>query len=205
MKSRSKDIIIRTSKDFVQKPWKNGGGMTEELVAFPNAENYLWRISVASIRESGPFSLFEGFERVLIPLEGDIVLKHDGTKPVKLEVLKPYYFKGDWKTQCTLESAQAKDFNVIYRPGAVDVGIEVTTLEEEISVQKIGHRHFIYCVKGSCQFSEQEVGSHTLVEVVGDPRCTFGTRHREHPRHPERREGSHPNATIIQVTITSKT
>ena len=47
-------------------PWKNGGGSTTEIaVAPPGAgfDSFDWRISLATISHSGPFSTFAGIDR----------------------------------------------------------------------------------------------------------------------------------------------
>ena len=50
-------------------PWKNGGGSTTEIaIAPPGAglDDFDWRISLATISEDGPFSVFPGIDRTLI-------------------------------------------------------------------------------------------------------------------------------------------
>jgi environmental stress-induced protein Ves len=41
-------------------PWRNGGGRTRELLAWPSAEDWQLRVSVAEIEADGPFSAFPG-------------------------------------------------------------------------------------------------------------------------------------------------
>ena len=54
------------SKDFSVMPWKNGGGSTTELLIHPSSASvtssppFLWRISLATLDASGPFSTFAG-------------------------------------------------------------------------------------------------------------------------------------------------
>ncbi|MES2073748.1 MAG: HutD family protein [Pseudomonadota bacterium] len=50
------------------KPWKNGGGSTADVLAEPpgaSLEHFDWRVSLASIEGSGPFSEFKGVDRSL--------------------------------------------------------------------------------------------------------------------------------------------
>jgi environmental stress-induced protein Ves len=51
-------------------PWRNGGGVTRELVVFPVHENWHWRISVAEVTQDGPFSRYEGVQRWFAVLSG---------------------------------------------------------------------------------------------------------------------------------------
>ena len=43
-------------------PWRNGGGLTRELVASPEQSDWRWRMSVAEVTASGPFSRFDGMK-----------------------------------------------------------------------------------------------------------------------------------------------
>lgn len=55
--------IYRTA-DRVFRPWKNGGGETAEILAFPAGagfDDFSWRISTAIVAASGPFSAFPGW------------------------------------------------------------------------------------------------------------------------------------------------
>jgi environmental stress-induced protein Ves len=59
------------------QPWKNGGGQTRELVCQPagaSLQDFDWRISVATIAASGPFSSYPGVDRSITLLAGDGVL-----------------------------------------------------------------------------------------------------------------------------------
>ena len=52
--------VIR-NQDLTRIPWKNGGGTTAEVAAFPegsNFETFGWRISMADVTSDGPFSSF---------------------------------------------------------------------------------------------------------------------------------------------------
>jgi environmental stress-induced protein Ves len=55
------------------QPWRNGGGTTRELLAWPTsaaAGAWLLRVSVADITRDGPFSAFPGIHRVFAVLDG---------------------------------------------------------------------------------------------------------------------------------------
>jgi environmental stress-induced protein Ves len=62
--------IIRKSS-FAAQPWKNGGGITHEAMRVPaGGDSFLWRVSVAHIDSSGPFSDFAGYRRNMVLLRG---------------------------------------------------------------------------------------------------------------------------------------
>ena len=63
--------LIRLS-DAVASPWRNGGGVTRELAAWPaGSADWTWRISVAEVATSGPFSRFDGVQRWFAVLGGN--------------------------------------------------------------------------------------------------------------------------------------
>ena len=62
--------IIRQS-DFTVTPWKNGGGVTREALRVPpRGDSFHWRVSVAQIDRSGPFSEFAAYNRTMVLLRG---------------------------------------------------------------------------------------------------------------------------------------
>ena len=52
--------------DYRRMPWKNGGGWTTQLAAFPESDATVpfdWRVSIAEIESDGAFSAFPGYDR----------------------------------------------------------------------------------------------------------------------------------------------
>lgn len=63
-------------RDYVARPWKNGGGMTYEVVVSPEGaglDDFAWRVSLAELRAAGAFSSWPGVSRSLLLLEGEPV------------------------------------------------------------------------------------------------------------------------------------
>ena len=83
----SRDTIPATA-------WKNGGGVTREILRSPEGMPYR-RFSIAYIGREGPFSKFEGLQRILtVTQEQGTVLSGDEGKMDTLR-LKPVQFSGD--------------------------------------------------------------------------------------------------------------
>lgn len=103
-----------TTRDFVRQPWKNGGGSTTQLAVERDGAEWLWRVSVADVERSGPFSDFAGYERTIMLLEGDgMDLSIDG-RPAALDTpFVPLAFDGAAKTTCTLRGGPVRDLNVM--------------------------------------------------------------------------------------------
>ena len=106
------------SADCRVMPWKNGRGSTTEIAVEPPGaalDAFAWRISVAELRGSAPFSTFPGYDRVIVQLDGPpMALTHGGGAPVALEPLVPHAFSGDDETECTVAGV-AHDFNLMVR------------------------------------------------------------------------------------------
>lgn len=104
--------------DYRVMPWKNGLGVTTELVVEPPGaalDAFDWRLSIAELRASGPFSTFAGYDRTIVQLDGPpMTLTHGARAPVRLGVLRPHVFSGDEVTACEVGGV-AHDFNLVVR------------------------------------------------------------------------------------------
>ena len=113
---------ILWAKDRVATPWKNGGGTTSEVIVFPDRagfDDFGWRVSIARVDSSGPFSVFAGIDRHLAMLKGRVVLKISGRAPVEISPeTQPVSFPGDAPTEADVVDGPATDLNVMTRRGA---------------------------------------------------------------------------------------
>ncbi|TWC14846.1 hypothetical protein FBY06_102330 [Pseudomonas sp. SJZ085] len=112
-------IKVLRAADYPRMPWKNGGGSTEEITrdAGTGLEGFGWRLSIADIGESGGFSTFAGYERVISVLQGDgMTLNVDGRTTRALHPLDAFAFSGESHVHCTLLGGPIRDFNLIYAP-----------------------------------------------------------------------------------------
>jgi len=70
---------ILRHKDRRSSQWKNGGGTTAEVVSAPKGtflSDFAWRVSIADVIHGGPFSKFEGVDRIIMVIEGaGLILK----------------------------------------------------------------------------------------------------------------------------------
>jgi len=104
----------------VALPWKNGGGLTREVMVWPPGsgfDDFDWRISIAEVRAAGPFSSFAGIERVLAILKGRMNLKF-ADREVELDSESaPFAFAGDADCIGTPLDGPVTDLNVMTRRG----------------------------------------------------------------------------------------
>lgn len=100
------------------QPWRNGGGVTRELLAWPSSADWQVRISVADIAAAGPFSRFPGIERWFAVLEGaGVVLRVGGGAQVLAAGTAPIHFSGEAPVDCALVDGTTRDFNLMAAPG----------------------------------------------------------------------------------------
>jgi len=106
--------------------WRNGGGVTRELLRLPAARtdaSDAWdlRISLADVEHDGPFSAYPGIQRWIAVVAGAGMRLEDAgaTRPIELRPgAAPLRFDGAWAPQCVLLDGPIRDLNVMAREGA---------------------------------------------------------------------------------------
>lgn len=112
-------LTLLRAADYPRMPWKNGGGSTEEITRDGGAglDGFGWRLSIADIEESGGFSSFAGYQRIISVLQGDgMRLVVDGHASRELMPFDAYAFNGESAVSCNLLGRPIRDFNLIYAP-----------------------------------------------------------------------------------------
>jgi environmental stress-induced protein Ves len=167
-------------QQLLATPWKNGGGVTREIVSDPSGatvDNFLWRISIADISCSGPFSVFPGIDRVIVLLDGDGMHLEfaDGRNHHLTSSLAPYRFRGEEPVHAHLAGTPSRDLNLMLRRDAVEGDIEIWRDARDTIA---GLSVVLFCVKGQwivtasngtrCTLDLQQ----TLINEVGADRLT---------------------------------
>lgn len=100
-------------------PWRNGGGRTRELLAWPSATHWQVRVSVAEIEADGPFSRLPGIDRCFAVLEGaGVVLSLPGGERRLTPRDAAVTFPGETAPMCRLIDGPTRDLNLMLRRGA---------------------------------------------------------------------------------------
>ena len=64
-------IRVVTYADYVETPWKNGGGVTREIARADESSEPEWRVSLATIDRDGPISpILRSYDRTIVPVAG---------------------------------------------------------------------------------------------------------------------------------------
>ncbi|WCJ65072.1 HutD family protein [Agrobacterium tumefaciens] len=110
------------NSNYTSMPWKNGGGITTEIIVHPadaSMADFDWRMSMADVAQDGPFSIFPGIDRTLCILEGaGMSLSIDEREPVVLATdSDPLPFAADVPVNAVLTDGPIVDLNVMSRRG----------------------------------------------------------------------------------------
>lgn len=144
--------------DYLAMPWKDGGGVTEQIAIEPPgatlAGGFLWRLSMARVERSGPFSRFEGYDRALLMLEGGLDLDFGTHGRICLdESSQPFAFSGDWEAHATLSRGPARDLGIISDRARVRQEVRVTALDAAPIEVLPASPAWIIALRGRCLLS----------------------------------------------------
>lgn len=145
-------IVIPKAAQAVM-PWKNGGGITREIMRCPansSLDNFEWRISVATVSTAGQFSIFPGIDRSLVLIEGGELLISQDARHFTLTPGAPVFeFAGEEQVGSSLVAGPVTDFNVMTRRRLHTHKLNRFTFAGTLCVPHLGHTSLVYIVKGS--------------------------------------------------------
>ncbi|MGG4498122.1 HutD/Ves family protein [Brevibacillus reuszeri] len=160
---------IRITRKSAQHTSQWSGGSTTQLAIYPETavysdRSFQWRISTAVVEaEESSFTPLPGFWRLLMILEGELFIEHEGHHSVTLQPFEQDSFSGGWTTR---SKGKVRDFNLMLAEGnsgelkAIHVapGLHL----ELVGVRDHDERHVdeaFYCVNGpvSLLIDEDEV------------------------------------------------
>ena len=117
MKAR---MIVHRANALVATRWKNDGGATREIAAYPlgsGFDDFTWRVSIADVETDGPFSRFEGIDRTIVLLDGAgmSLTFNDASEHVLKQAFVPFEFVGEAQVSARLIDGATQDFNLMIR------------------------------------------------------------------------------------------
>ncbi|WP_415857196.1 HutD family protein [Sinomonas sp. G460-2] len=124
--------IIRFS-ELPRSAWRNGGGTTVEIARGPEptGDDWGWRLSLADVERAGDFSPFEGMERVLTVVEGELLVLTVGGREQGLERFRPFRFDGGAPASAVLPTGSIRDLGLITRRGAFTGHVTILELSKK--------------------------------------------------------------------------
>ena len=158
------------SADVAPQPWGDGGGTTRELL---RAADDAWRVSLADVGATGPFSSFAGRHRLLTVVDGPVLaLVVDGVESL-VERRRPFAFDGGATVVAAVPEGPVRVLNVIAEP-SVEAFVTVLELGRS-SALPLAADQAALVLQGRARAGDVEAAAYDLVvgpaEVSG--RCTL--------------------------------
>ncbi len=161
-------IILREST-YITLPWKNGGGVTREILRTPaEPDAFDWRLSLASIDAPGPFSTFAGYHRTLVLVRGagvELNFTQHGTARLSAPA-QTVSFDGAWQTNCTLLDGPSTDLNLIVAKERAQSESRAVLLGEAQTIQTADWTEvLVCCLSGAIRVTNTTGEAETLGSV----------------------------------------
>lgn len=106
---------VLKADQYTKMLWKNGAGYTLEIARSLGDLDFDWRISMADVTTSGPFSTFPNKQRIITVLDGNGIKLHVDDLPARsLKLGDIFAFHGESQVQSELVDGAIRDLNLIY-------------------------------------------------------------------------------------------
>ncbi len=172
-------MILSHIKKEQTKTMAWASGTTTELFIYPSSGNFLtrdflFRISTATVEaEETTFSDFSGLTRILMPLEGNLTLFHEGHYTKELRPFEQDTFDGGWSTKSI---GKVRDFNVMFKAPAT-AKLEAFEIFEFQKIERFVKSEYLvlYVENGSfeCEKVQLQKGDLFVVENAIDEKLEF--------------------------------
>jgi len=202
----ARDIRIVSPADHRRMRWKNGAGATTEIAIDPPGSDvggrFRWRLSIADVESSGPFSAFPGYERTIMVIAGHGMDLAVGDQPGRRldRLFEPYVFSGDSAAECRLLEGPIRDFNLMVERSSLRSRMEVLRLEAEPRPLDLASAaRIIHCFEGLIDLALPGAGWSGRLQ----PDCTAIFGHGDDGRgvlQVAAGTGDHATAAIIELT-----
>jgi hypothetical protein len=173
-------IEILAKENYLQMPWANGLGLTEQIDIFPknatvSQRNFQWRLSSAIVPQANPFSRFENYQRLLTVIDGAGLL-------INQRPLLPgetFTFSGSLEIQAALIEGPVRDLGLIFDPRLLtatmvthawpasrgDVTLAFSDTPDDVV--------YFFLVSGSIRVLQKSVPSGSCVRIEAVQALTF--------------------------------
>jgi environmental stress-induced protein Ves len=172
---RSQTLFLPYGENRVM-PWKNGQGITREI-AVDDRTPFRWRVSRASLTPpGGPFSVFTGYERHLVPF-GTVSgkLRIEGLVS-ELKSLTSLTFAGEASVQAEVKSP-GDDFNLFTHRDSAQGSLHVARYlpKDTVNFPLNGEENFLFLVEGEVEYLDPNSDSEGVLKAGDTLRITRPT------------------------------
>lgn len=146
-------LRLLSAADYASVPWKNGAGVTTDILLLPLGESHETfdiRVSRAPIVSEGPFSSFPGIDRKITRLaEAPLELTFEDGRSETLERFQPLAFDSALAPRSGLPEGPTQVLNVMTRRGRWSSRVRVLHGEGTATLEPVaGALLLIYAVAG---------------------------------------------------------
>lgn len=152
-------------------------GTTTELFIYPahadfQQRNFSFRISTATVdADETDFSDFSNFTRILMVLDGDLFLTHEGNYSKLLHQFDQDQFDGAWKTK---SKGRVRDFNVIFKEHVTTSVSHAFVEQAQVKTIDINSRFvFLYIFSGVFECDNHLLNQGDLIQIIADQSSTI--------------------------------
>ena len=149
-------------------PWKNGGGITHEIALTEGPNGFAWRLSIAEVASSGPFSKFDGKERILTVIEGNGIDLVSSDQKLSARKIHPVAFSGETDIDGQLIDGPIRDFNLIFDPGTVAATVKIVENSETPIPLNQNQNVAVHAVEGAATISGEKIAQSDTLIASGD-------------------------------------
>jgi len=139
--------------DYPVVPWKNGQGITRDIIRSPkNTEAFDWGLSLADLERSAPFSAFDGYDRTITLIDGNgfTLTFEDGHSQTLDTPFQPYDFDGGAALQCDLIDGPSRVFNLKVRHASAKATWQVHDLSTPVTIDGTAQStQVLFCLGGT--------------------------------------------------------
>ena len=138
---------------YTSMPWRNGAGTTLEIAREPaQGERFTWRLSLAALQASGPFSSYTGHQRCVALVDGRGFRLHVAGAGTKTLAARGDHalFAGAAEVSCELLDGPCTDLSlIVHDPGTIaSVTRLVVSAEHSVAIPK-GQLRVLFALHGA--------------------------------------------------------
>ena len=152
-------LQVLKPSDYKAVPWKNGGGVTNDVLLLPKGstqDNFDIRLSLAPIVTEGAFSAFPGIDRHITLLSQQALSLVFGNDVRVLKRLEPMYFDSGLQPVSKLADGAVRVFNIMTRRGRWNAQVmPATGANEPLLAAPDGGLVVLHAITGVWQVGHQ--------------------------------------------------
>lgn len=140
--------------DWVNMPWKNGGGTTSEIAIAQDGDAILWRLSTALVERDGPYSRFPDLMRISTAVEGNGTTLRDPAsgEVVDIPPLSPTLLDGNIPWEARLTKGSIRHCNLVFDANRIRATARLLHVTGQIDQDL--ENSILFCISGKVSIAD---------------------------------------------------